>query len=175
MEVLVTITLIAALMSLMVPCWRALTRIRSKQAAAGIVMESLEHARQSAITSKATAWVVFRHNGGIRNDSLRILRKQGGTISPLNGWIPLPMGISFGTGTENLIHEPPPKDILSASLNNKSAAAGDVIGSVMFQSSGRIGVPLPGGNALAILLETQSGTPAQTITLSRATGRATCK
>ena len=175
MEVLVTITLIAALMSLAVPCWGAITRIRARQAATGIVMESLEYARQAAITGKTSVWVVFRHESEMKNDSLRILSKQAGVIAPLNGWQPLPLGTSFGTSGENLMKESSPKDILPAALNNQPAGSGEIFGSLMFQSSGRIGVPLPGGNSLTLQLESKSGGASQTVTLSRATGRASCK
>ena len=175
MEILGTITLIAALLSVAVPCWGALTRSRARQAATGIVMESLERARQSAITGKVSHWVIFRHRPGSRNDSLRTLSRQEGAITPLGGWQPLPAGVSFGTGTGTLMKEEPPKEILSAALGNQPAGTGETFGALMFQSSGRIGIPSAGGTPLALQLFSQIGGPVLTITLSRATGRSACK
>ena len=175
MEILVTITLIAAMLSVAVPCWGALTRSRARQAAMGIVMESLEHARQSAITGKVSHWVIFRHQTGSRQDSLRTLSRQGSAITPIGGWQLLPAGVSFATGTGTLMQEEPPKEILSAALGNPPLDTGETFGALMFQSSGRIGIPSAGGAPLSLQLISQAGALVQTVTISRATGRAACK
>lgn len=173
MEILVTITLITVLMALVIPCWGVIARSRARQAATGIVMDSLEHARNVAITGKNNVWVIFQHQEGIHQDSLRTLVKQGAGISPLGSWQVLPTGTSFHT--DALMEERPPAEILTIALNGKSPQSGETFGAVMFQSSGRIGIPLPGSHPLSLQLDSQSGISPEPITLSRATGRATCK
>ena len=175
LELLVTIALIAAMASLIVPCWGTITRSRARQTATTIVMESLEHARIAAITGKNDVWVIFRHQGGINPDSLRILSKQGVTISPLAPWQNLPAGISFHLGSETLMKERPPAEVLMTALNGKTPANGEIFGAVMLQRAGRIAVPLMGGNALLLQLDSVTGSAANPIILSRATGRASCK
>lgn len=175
LEILVTMSLIAVLAALIVPCWGMITRSRSKQVATSLVMESLEGARQRAITSKNDIWVVFQHPGGIAHDSLRLLSKQSGIITPLDKWQPLPSGISFNSGSDSLMKEHPSADLLASSLNGQTPAAGTLFGTVMFQRSGRIGIPLPGGYPLLLGLDSLAVPLAASIVLSRATGRATCQ
>jgi prepilin-type N-terminal cleavage/methylation domain-containing protein len=174
LEVLVTMSLIVVLMTLGIPCWGMMTRSRSKQAAASLVMESLERARLAAITNKSDVWVIFQHPGGITPDSLRILSSQGGVISPLDRWQPLPAGISFHSG-DNLMKEQPPAPLLSSSLDGKTPDIKTRFGSIMFQRAGRVGIPLPGGNPMTLELASTATQPTTAILLSRATGRATCQ
>lgn len=171
---LVTMAMIIALATLVVPCWGMIARSRSKQVASGMIMESLDRARQVAITSKTDVWVVFQHPEGIKADCLRLLSKQGSVITPLDRWQTLPEGIVFQSG-ENLMKEQPPADLLSSALNGQNTAAGTHFGSIMFQRSGRIGAPLPGGNPLSVQLTSVTTPFCATISLSRATGRATCQ
>lgn len=175
LELLVTITLIAALASLVVPCWGMITRSRAKQAATSLVMDSLERARHSAIAKKNDVWVVFQHQESLTQDSLRLVIKQDGVIIPLDGWQPLPNGISFECNSASLMKQSPPEEILSSIVPDESSKKGATFGSLLFQRSGRVGVPMPGGVPLVLLLNSPSNPAPISIMLSRATGRATTK
>ena len=175
LEMLVTMTLIAALASLVVPCWGMLTKSRSKQAATSIVMESLERARHAAITKKTDVWVIFQHQGGLQKDALRLLSRQGGIITTLDSWQPLPTGISFFAGSDSLMKERPPAEILITALNGETIVNGKLFGALMFQRSGRVGIPMQGGVPLILELNSVSSMSPTSILISRATGRATTK
>ena len=170
-ELLVSITVIAALASLTVPAWTTLTRSRARQVASSMVMESLELARSTALTTKKETWVVFRHPGEGQRDAFRIVSSGDESLSPLGAWKQLPAGIFFRDGEGTLMDEPPSSEILSSALNDSAAPAGQTFGSVMFQRSGRIGRPLRGGNQLTLSFHSLSGPAPQPILLSRATGR----
>lgn len=172
-ELLVTITLIAALTSLAVPAWSALTRSHARKVGPGLVMESMERARSEAITTKQPVWVLFRHSLGNGGDDLRIMVKGEFSVFPLGPWIKLPQGITFHSVAGTLIDEKPAKDILSAAINGSSADAssGMLVGSVMFRPNGSVGHPLYGGNQLTLGLDSAGGASCGLITLSRATGR----
>jgi type II secretory pathway pseudopilin PulG len=173
MELLVSVGLITVFMVLMIPCWGAMSRSRARQAATGIVLTSMERARNAAITGKNNVWVIFRDSAGVNQASLRTLIKKDSMITPLGPWQPLPAGISFLKDSATLMQEHPPGDVLAASLNGQPPATGELFGALMFQNSGRIGIPLSGGTPLAIHLSSVSGHPPGQIILSRATGRAT--
>ena len=176
LELMMTVALISVLMALMIPCWGAITRSRSRQAGTTLVMETLELARTAAITGKTDVWVVFRNEGGSSHGSLRILSRQGTRIQPLGPWQKLPAGISFLGGVDSFMKEKPPGEVLSSSLGTQVRTNDEDFGSVMFQRSGGIGMPLPGSNALQLELANNPDTNAcSTITLSRATGRAGCQ
>ncbi len=173
LEVLVTLALMTLLISLIIPCWGVISRSRARQAATAVVMESLEKARYAAITQKTDVWVIFRHTEGFNPDALRILSRQASASSPLSAWQSLPKGISFYDGEDTLMKERPPEEVLTSSLNGSSPPPRDLFGSIMFQRSARIGVPLLGGNSLVIELASPAGISPGKILLSRATGRAT--
>lgn len=170
-----SITIIAALASLTVPAWSTLTRSRARQIAGSMVMESLELARSSALTTKRDTWVLFRHRGDGERDALRIVSREEGSSAPLGTWKPLPAGILFHVGQGTLMDEPPPREILSAALGESASPAGQTFGCVMFQRSGRIGRPSPSpagsGNQLTLSFDSKVGPAPHPITLSRATGR----
>lgn len=184
LELLVTITVIAALCSLILPAWQSVKRSRSRQAALTITMESLERARIAAITGKKDTWVVFRHRknppvgrqGNDRCDAIRIIEKERENISPIATWQPLPAGTAFDSSANTLMAEPPPGDILLSAVNGN--APGDVtFGSIMFLRSGKVGLPRPGGNGLTLgIVESPTGSPSDSrlasLHVSRATGRA---
>ncbi|MEI7962322.1 MAG: prepilin-type N-terminal cleavage/methylation domain-containing protein [Verrucomicrobiota bacterium] len=170
-ELLVSITVIAALASLAVPAWSTITSSRARQVASGMVMESLELARSTALTTKKDVWVIFHHQGDGHRDAFRVVSSGDGSVVPLGPWKQLPSGISFLEGEGTLMDEHPPQEILSSSLNNSTPLAGETFGSVMFQRSGRIGRPLRGGNQLTLSFHSLVGTPPLPILLSRATGR----
>jgi len=176
LEVMLTMGLIALLMALTIPCWNAISRSQSRHASTTLVMESLEQARLAALTSKNDVWVIFRSERSSGPNSLRLLSKQGSAITPLAPWQKLPPGIAFREEEDSLMKEKPPGYILSAALNGQSPNNQDHYGSLMFLQSGRVGVPIAGGNTLQLALVS---TPAKglfsTILLSRATGRATCQ
>jgi prepilin-type N-terminal cleavage/methylation domain-containing protein len=172
LEIVVTMSLIVVLAALVVPCWGMIARSRSKQAATSLVMDSLERARQTAITSKKDVWVIFQHTEGTACDSLRLLSKEGNVITPLDRWQSLPDGISFCETVDSMMQEPPPNDLLLSACNTQTPPAGSHYGAVMFQRSGRIGVPLPGSHPLVLGLDAASVPLPESITLSRATGRA---
>ena len=165
--------LIVGLVTLALPCWGMIARSRSKQAATGMVMGSLEQARQAAITRKDDVWVIFQHPGSLKPDAIRLLAKQGKEITPLDSWHSIPERISFADASDSLMKERPPADILLASMNGQTPLSGTRFGGVMFQRSGRIGVPLPGGNSLFLKFDSMGTALPEFITLSRATGRAT--
>jgi len=174
-ELLVSITVIAALASLTVPVWTTLTRSRAKQVTSGMVMESLELARSTALTTKKDVWVVFRHpaqgQGQNQGDAFRIVSSGDGSVTPLGAWKQLPCGISFLDGEGTLMDERPAPEILSTALNNTTPHVGQTFGSVMFQRSGRIGRPLRGGNQLTLSFHSSVGPAPRPVLLSRATGR----
>ncbi|MCE9543137.1 MAG: prepilin-type N-terminal cleavage/methylation domain-containing protein [Verrucomicrobia bacterium] len=170
-ELLVTITIIAALTSLTVPAWSSLIRSRARQVASGMVMESLELARSTALTTKRDTWVVFRHQVEGNRYAFRIVSRGDGSVMPLGPWKQLPGGILFRDGEGTLMEEHPSQEILSSALNEIAPPAGHTFGSVMFQRSGRVGRPLRGGNQLILSFNSSVGPAPQPILLSRATGR----
>jgi hypothetical protein len=170
---MVTMALIVGLVTFAIPCWGMIARSRSKQAAIGMVMNSLEQARQAALIRKSDVWVIFHHPGGLKPDAFRIIAKQNKEITPLDAWHFLPERISFTDATDSLMKERPPTDILLASMNGQTLPTGTLFGGVMFQRSGRVGVPLPGGNSLELNFDSTGTALSESITLSRATGRAT--
>jgi hypothetical protein len=168
---LVTLGLIALLVTLSVPVWNGLIRTRSMRAAASATIDSLERARNEAISSKRDVWVILKHASPGGQDALRImLRGEEGT-QPLGPWVPLPGGSFFRPGEGSIVEERPPGDIVTASLGGVSPGRDDSFGGVKFARSGGIAVPARGGNSLSIPIGNSSGTPPVRITLSRGTGR----
>lgn len=170
-ELLVSITVIAALASLAVPAWSTLTNSRARQVASGMVMESMELARSTALTTKKDVWIIFNHQGDGHRDAFRVVSSGDGSVTPLGPWKQLPGGISFLNGEGTLMDEHPPQEILSSSRTNTTPLAGETFGSVMFLRSGRVGRPLRGGNQLTLAFHSLTGTAPLPIFLSRATGR----
>jgi len=170
-ELLVTITIIAALALLTTPAWTTLTRSRARQVTSAMIMESLECARNSSLSTKSDTWVVFRHLGEGKRDAFRIISSGGASTVPLGPWKQLPAGIFFRDDMGTLMGEHPPQEILSSAINDTTPPAGQVFGSVMFQRSGRIGRPLRGGNQLTISFNSTKGPAPDSMLLYRATGR----
>jgi hypothetical protein len=171
-ELLVTMTVIAALASLTVPAWRALHRAGSSKAATSLVMDSLERARGEAITKKRDVWLLFRHSVGSGCDSLRIVSRGEEGYVPLGAWVTLPAGITFHDEPGTLMDERPAGDLLAAACKNADPSEKEVFGSVMFRRSGGIGIPAQGGNRLCIGMGSRSKGAVTTINLARASGRA---
>jgi prepilin-type N-terminal cleavage/methylation domain-containing protein len=169
-ELLVTITIIAALVSLTIPAWSAVTRARAGKNAGSLVMESLERARSEAVTTRRTVWVLFRHAADHTGDGIRILAKGNGSVVPEGPWLKLPAGITFHAGAGTLLEEAPPGEILSAA-GGTPVTSDAKIGSVMFHQSGRIGYPPRGGSQLSLVLDSAGGSACGQITLSRSTGK----
>jgi type II secretory pathway pseudopilin PulG len=172
LELLATLALVTALTTLAIPCWGMIARSRARTASVSIVMGTLERARQTALSTKNDVWVLLRHPGGGLPDSLRLLTKKGSLITPLDSWQSLPDGITFHE-KESLMEEHPNENLLSVALNGGKPSSDTLYGSVMFQSSGRIGIPAPGGPPLTLSLDSKTGSHPEEIVLSRATGRAT--
>ncbi|MEI6344901.1 MAG: type II secretion system protein [Verrucomicrobiota bacterium] len=170
-ELLVAIALIVVLASVLVPSSKALSRAHARRAAISIVMDSMEGAKRSAQVSKKNVWVIFRHTGGKKPDSLRVVTMDG--ISPVaqGTWLKLPEGIFFKVEDESLMGEPPPKNILLAGLNDLLPLEGESFGSLMFSGYGRILIPKPGGRSLKIDFSSTIGPSPGSITISRGTGR----
>jgi prepilin-type N-terminal cleavage/methylation domain-containing protein len=173
-ELLVVIAVIAALASLTVPAWGAITRSRANHAALSLVMGTLEQARLAATTGKKETWVLFRNNDSLQKASLRIVTRESAGLVPLGNWTMLPQGITFQTGENSLMDQKPTEEAVAAAQGSKPAA-GISLGGVMFQRSGRIGMPQQGGSALSVLFKAKSPPIPDPIMLSRATGRASCQ
>ncbi len=174
LELLVTITLIAALVSLVAPSWTKITGSHARRTATSSVMETLERARGAAIAGKKEVWVIFRHPGDRSRDSLRIVTRDSGTLSALGPWLYLPPGLTFHGGSDTLMEERPSPDVIKTSLGGTAPGAGDLFGNVMFQRSGRVGLPMQGGNQLMLRFDAAKGPAPEPVILSRASGRATC-
>ena len=172
-ELLVTIALIAVLASLAVPAWSTINRGRANRVATGIVMDSLERARSGAISGRRDVWVVFRHAEN-SIDGLRIASRDGDNYAAEGPWLNLPAGISFLGGVGTALEEKPPKEVIQAVLGTQNPSDKDIHGGVMFLRTGRVGVPLQGGNQLAILFHSVKGNPPSQVIISRATGRPSC-
>ena len=171
LELLVTVTVIAALATLTIPAWGLLSNTLARRNATALVMESLERARSEAITMKREVWVVFKHQRGNGHDALRLVEKDGDSVSAMGPVIKLPSSISFREGSGSLMGEHPPAEIAKAAFQD----SGDgTLGSLMFRRSGGVGIPLQGGNSLTITLASPKGTDS-TITLARAAGRASAE
>ncbi len=184
LELLVTITVIAALISLILPAWTSVKRSRSRQAALTITMESLERARTAAITGKKETWVLFRHGttpqggktAGDSGDAIRIIEKEGAELAPIGPWQPLPAGMSFVSTPGTLMEETPPREILACALGGKTPGEA-TFGGIMFLRSGRVGIPRAGGNGLSLRIgesatASQSAPHSECLIISRASGRA---
>ena len=174
LELLVTITVIAAVASLSIPAWSAIIRAGAGKNADRIVMESMEQARTSAIAARKEVWVVFDHAPAGKPDGLRIISRNRDTVSADGGWHYLPKGIAFHPGAGTLLEEQPPSEVLSSAING-NRAPGETFGGVLFQRSGRIGLPAQGGNQLTLRFDSDTGSTPEPINISRATGRASCK
>jgi len=174
-ELLVTMTVIAALALITMPAWSQLTRSQASKTAATLVMSSLEQARIAATSGQKEVWVIFRHSPDNSRDGLRILSRTGERFTPEGAWASLPSGISFQGGTGNLLDERPPENVLSQAVTGGTGGSTYSYGALMFQRSGRIGIPKQDGNRLSITLCSSKPSNTQTIALSRATGRCTLR
>lgn len=130
-----------------------------------MVMDALDHGRREAIGGDRNVWVVMRRGAPGERDSMRIVAagKQG--AFPLGGWIRLPAGIRFRSGTGDLCGARPPEGISLA-----AGDAGGIQGAVMFLRSGMVGWPKEGDASLSIHL--QNAGADSLITIARGTGRA---
>lgn len=180
-ELLVVMAVIAALVSLAVPTWGAITRSQANNAAVSLVMGSLEQARLAAVSGKKETWVLFRNNNELKQASLRIVTREGigGTgsvpFTSAGSWAMLPRGIMFQVGEDTLMDQNPLAEVIAAAMG--AAITGPVpptisVGGMMFQRSGRIGIPQQGGPALLLRLRSPKGPLPAPIELSRGSGRA---
>ena len=172
-----TVTVIAALASLAIPAWGLLSKTVARRNATAMVMESLERARSEAITTKQDIWIIFCHHPrGDGPDALRLVTKEGGSVSPraIGPWIKLPPSISFREGSGTLMDERAPDDIVKAAFTKPDQSGDFTAGALMFRRSGGIGIPAQGGNSLTISLGPSKG-PDSIITLARAAGRASAE
>ncbi len=176
-ELLVVLAVIAALVSLALPAWRAITRSHANNAAMSLAMGTLEQARLAAVSGKKEVWVVLRNEDALNKGSLRIVSRSGREDSPLQSLVPLgnwtllPRGIIFQTGERTLMDQNLPADVIAAALGG-SPSKGISLGGVMFQRSGRIGIPQQGGPSLSLRLKNEKGPLPSSIELSRGSGRA---
>ena len=173
-ELLVVLAVIAALISLALPAWRALTRSHANNAALSLAMGTLEQARLAAVSGKKEVWVVFRNEEALKKGSLRIVirdGKEGAPFVPIGNWTMLPRGIIFQTGGGTLMDQNPPADVIAAALGGASSQS-IPLGCVMFQRSGRICLPQQGGPSLSLRLRNDKGPLPSSIDLARGSGRA---
>jgi len=180
-ELLVVMAAIAALMSLAVPTWGAITRSQANSAAVSLVMGTLEQARLAAVSGKKEVWVLFKNDDGQKQASLRIVTREGigGTgsvpFTSSGSWIMLPRGIMFQVGEDTLMDQKPLAEVIAAATGTTIAASVPTsisVGGMMFQRSGRIGIPQQGGPALLLRLRSLKGPFPSLIELSRGSGRA---
>ena len=174
-ELLVTITVIAALALLTMPAWSKFTRTHACRGAIPIVMGTLEQTRLASTSGQKEVWVVFRHSGNGGKDAMRIITRSGDGFAPVGTWISLPAGVSFQKGTGGLMDEQPPANIMAQAIKGGVAQSGSTYGALMFQRTGRIGIPKQDGNTLSLSLCSSAPKDTETILLSRGTGRATLK
>ena len=176
-ELLVVLAVIAALVSLAVPAWGAITRSHANNAAMSLAMGTLEQARLAAVSGKKEVWVVFKNEDALKKGSLRIVARAGKEVSapqpfvPQGNWTILPRGIIFQSGEGTLMDQNPPPDVMTAALGG-SPSQGISLGGVMFQRSGRIGIPQQGGPNLSLRLRNDKGPLTSLIELARGSGRA---
>ncbi len=176
-ELLLVMAVIAALVSLAVPAWGAITRSQTSSAAVSLVMGTLEQARLAAVSGKKEVWVLFKNDDTRKQASLRIVTREGigGTVSvpftSVGSWTMLPRGITFQTGENTLMDQKPMVEVIAAAMG-APIPPGISLGGVMFQRSGRIGLPQQGGPALLLCLQSIKGPLPTPIQLSRGSGRA---
>ena len=180
-ELLVVMAVIAALVSLAVPTWGVITRSQANNAAVSLVMGTLEQARLAAVSGKKEVWVLFKNDDPRKQASLRIVTREGigGTgavpFTSVGSWTQLPLGITFQTGENTLMDQKPLIEVIAAAMGTAigaSTSPATSIGGVMFQRSGRIGIPQQGGPALLLRLRSLKGPLPSPIEFSRGSGRA---
>ena len=176
-ELLVVLAVIAVLVSLALPAWRAITRSHANNAAMSLAMGTLEQARLAAVSGKKEVWVVLRNEEALKKGSLRLVTRDGNKGSALQSlvapgnWIQLPRGITFQTGEGTLMDQHPPAEVIATALGG-SPSQGLSLGGVMFQRSGRIGIPQQGGPGLSLRLKNHKGPLPSSLELARGSGRA---
>ena len=176
-ELLVVLAVIAVLVSLALPAWRAITRSHANNAAMSLAMGTLEQARLASVSGKKEVWVVFRNEAALKKGSLRIVTRDGNkgsalqSLVALGNWIQLPRGITFQTGEGTLMDQNPPTEVIATALGG-SPSQELSMGGVMFQRSGRIGIPQQGGPGLSLRLKNHKGPLPSSLELARGSGRA---
>lgn len=173
-EILVTIAVISVIASLTMPAWRAITESQKKQSALALVMETLDQARLMAVTGKKEVWLLFEDHGSRGQSSLRIVVREASGYSTYGSKTCLPGGIRFVHGEGDIMDHNAPPEVLQAT-SGAGTTSSENTGGVMFQGSGRIGLPAQGGNLLSLSLANDKGVAYETIELSRGTGRASCR
>ena len=161
---------IAALLSLAVPTWGAITRSQANSAAVSLVMGTLEQARLAAVSGKKEVWVLFKNDDARKQASLRIV-----PFTSMGSWTMLPRGITFQTGDNSLMDQRPLVEVIAAATATAIAAPvppSISVGGMMFQRSGRVGIPQQGGPSLLLRLQSPKGPFPTPIELSRGSGRA---
>lgn len=180
-ELLVVMAVIAALVSIAVPTWGAITRSQANSAAVSLVMGTLEQARLAAVSGKKEVWVLFKNDDAQKQASLRIVTREGigGTgsvpFTSMGSWTVLPRGITFQTGDNNLMDQKPLVEVIASATGTAIATPVPPtisLGGMMFQRSGRIGIPQQEGPALLLRLRSPKGPLPTPIELSRGSGRA---
>jgi prepilin-type N-terminal cleavage/methylation domain-containing protein len=175
LELLVAMAVIAMLASLAVPAWSAISRGRSGEAAASMVLDLLERGRTEAIASKRGAWVLFLHAGPGGRDCLRIVEIREGKARAEGPWRNLPPGIFFGAGEETLLSVAPTPEVEETARVPGAPDRGEKMGGILFGPSGGVVLPPRGGSRLLLRLTDGSGKTIRDIHVSRASGRASCR
>jgi prepilin-type N-terminal cleavage/methylation domain-containing protein len=168
-ELLVVIALIGVLISFALPTGASIMRNQAKNSAVSLVMGGLEQARLSACAGKKEVWVVFR-NDPAKRSSLRLVTQEPECCNPLGNWITLPQGIIFQPGANTLMGQQPPAPVTTAAVGSQESAQA-TLGGILYQRSGRIGMPQPGGPPLTLQLASGTAPEPEPISISRATGR----
>lgn len=98
LEMLVVITVIAAMMSLLLPAVAGFSGTASRRGAVNILMNTFEQARVAAIESGRPVYVLFFRRTFPERDALMVLRETedpAQNYEQLTKWIKLPKGVLF--------------------------------------------------------------------------------
>ena len=192
-EVLTVVAITAMLMTMAIPAISGFTSPAGRKGAVTIVMNTLEHARVSAIETGRETVVLFWKKNGVagsqlgEQDAMLVLRRnETNTIwEPISRWIKLPSGVLFhGEDTKSYILtnsiaglSPSPSPMPSP-----SPAAGD-LGFIQFTSSGAVKSPSAGlqiaftegqrDTSGSVVVKKQKSGGQEVISLARYTGRST--
>lgn len=192
------VAITAMLMTMAIPAISGFTSPAGRKGAVTIVMNTLEHARVSAIETGRETVVLFWKKNGVagfppdEQDAVMVLRKNGAAWEPISRWVKLPNGVLFESeNTGSLIltaqaDQPMLNAIPYNSADPRTRPAASQSGSVQFTTSGSIVIPSGSSAGLYIAftegqrdatggmsVDKQKSGGQEVISLARYTGRST--